>query len=48
VLTVLSVFIARQQGQPALPVVAEHLGIASLVMLLSWLVGMGVNRWLGV
>jgi 2-oxoglutarate dehydrogenase E2 component (dihydrolipoamide succinyltransferase) len=27
---------------------AEHLGIASLVMLLSWLVGMGVNRWLGV
>jgi VIT1/CCC1 family predicted Fe2+/Mn2+ transporter len=48
VLTVLSVFIARQQGQPALPVVAEHLGIASLVMVLSWLVGMGVNRWLGV
>jgi VIT1/CCC1 family predicted Fe2+/Mn2+ transporter len=42
------VFIARQQGQPALPVVAEHLGIASLVMVLSWLVGMGVNRWLGV
>lgn len=48
VLTVLSVFIARQQGQPALPVVTEHLGIASLVMVLSWLVGMGVNRWLGV
>jgi VIT1/CCC1 family predicted Fe2+/Mn2+ transporter len=48
VLTVLSVFIARQQGQKALPVVAEHLGIASLVMVLSWLVGMGVNRWLGV
>jgi vacuolar iron transporter family protein len=35
VLTVLSIFIARQQGESALPVVAEHLGIASLVMILS-------------
>lgn len=48
VLTALSIFIARQQGEPALPVVAEHLGIASLVMILSWLVGMGVNHWLGI
>jgi len=48
VLTVLSVFIAKQQGESALPVVAEHLGIASLVMILSWLVGMGVNHWLGI
>lgn len=48
VLTVLSVFIAKQQDEPWLPVVAEHLGIASLVMVLSWLVGMGVNNWLGV
>lgn len=48
VLTLLSIFIAKQQGESALPVVAEHLGIASLVMILSWLVGMGVSHWLGV
>ena len=48
VLTAISIFIARQQGESVLPVVAEHLGIATLVMVLSWLAGIGVNRWLGV
>lgn len=46
VLTLLSIFIARQQGQAALPVVAEHLAIASTVMVLSWFVGIGVSLWL--
>lgn len=48
VLTVLSIFIAKQQNEPSWSVVAEHLGIATLVMMLSWLVGMGVNNWLSV
>lgn len=47
VLTVLSLFIARQQDESAVPVIAEHLGIATAVMVLSWLVGMGVNHWSG-
>ncbi len=46
VLTLLSIFIAKQQQQSSWSVVAEHLGIASLVMVLSWLVGAGVNQWL--
>jgi vacuolar iron transporter family protein len=46
VLTILSIFIAKQQKEPCWSVVAEHLGIATLVMILSWLVGMGVNNWL--
>lgn len=46
VLTLVSVFIARQQGEKPLPIVAEHLAIAAAVMLLSWLVGLGVNQWL--
>lgn len=48
VLTLLSIFIARQQGQAAWPAVAEHLGIATVVIVLSWMVGLGVHRWLGV
>ena len=44
VLTVMSVFIARQQKLAPWPVIAEHLGIAALVTALSWLVGLGVNR----
>lgn len=44
VLTLLSVFIARQQGQAPLPVIAEHLGIGIAVTFISWLVGTGVNR----
>lgn len=48
ILAAISIFIARQQGESVLPVVAEHLGIATLVMVLSWLAGIGVNRWLGV
>ena len=48
VLTAISIFIARQQGESVLPVVTEHLGFATLVMVLSWLAGIGVNRWLGV
>jgi vacuolar iron transporter family protein len=48
VLTALSIFIASQQGQAIVPVVAEHLGIATTVMVLSWLAGLGVHHWLGV
>jgi VIT1/CCC1 family predicted Fe2+/Mn2+ transporter len=44
VLTIMSIFIARQQKLAPLPVIAEHLGIATLVTILSWLVGLGVNR----
>lgn len=47
VLTMLSVFIARRQNEPVMPVIAEHLGIATAVMMLSWLVGWGVNQWFG-
>lgn len=48
VLTILSIFIAKQQHESSWSVVAEHLGIATLVMILSWLVGAGVNNWLSV
>jgi len=44
VLSVLSVFIARQQQLAPWGVISEHLSIAALVMVLSWLVGVGVNR----
>jgi vacuolar iron transporter family protein len=44
VLTLLSVFIARQQGLAPLPVIAEHLSIGVAVTVISWLVGTGVNR----
>lgn len=44
VLALLSLFIARQQGQSAASVVAEHLTIGIVVTFLSWLVGIGVGR----
>jgi vacuolar iron transporter family protein len=44
VLTLLSVFLARRQQISAGSVIMEHLFIATVVMALSWLVGIGVNR----
>lgn len=47
VLTALSYFIASTQGRSALPIIAEHLLIGFVVVVLSWLAGMGVNRAFG-
>ncbi len=43
VITVLSFFLARAQGSNPVPVVAEHLVIASVVVVLSHFIG----RWVG-
>lgn len=43
VIGVLSYFLARAQGEKPLPVIAEHLGIAILVVVLSHLIG----GWVG-
>ena len=43
VITVLSYFLAKSQGERPLPIIAEHLGIAILVVLLSHLIG----AWVG-
>lgn len=47
ILTGLSIYIARMRSIPAFPVVAEHLAIALLVMVLSWVVGTGVRYAFG-
>lgn len=47
VMVLLSVFIARRQGQKPLLIILEHLGIAVVVVVLSWLVGTGISRMIG-
>ena len=44
VITALSYFLARSQGTRPLHVIGEHLGIAALVVVLSHLIGVWVNR----
>lgn len=44
VMILLSVFIARRQEQKAALIIVEHLGIATVVVALSWLVGTGIDR----
>ena len=44
VITVLSYFIARVQKASPIAIIAEHLGIASLVVFLSHLIGLWVGR----
>jgi VIT1/CCC1 family predicted Fe2+/Mn2+ transporter len=41
-LTALSIDVARRQSTPALPLAAEHLGVATLVVIAAHLVGLGV------
>lgn len=47
VITVLSYFLARAQNESPIAIVAEHLGIAILVVLLSHLIGVWVSRTFG-
>ena len=47
VITVLSYFIARAQKASAVAIIAEHLGIALLVVVLSHLIGLWVGRTFG-
>lgn len=47
VMILLSVFIARRQKQGAALIIAEHLGIAVIVVVLSWLVGNGISQMVG-
>jgi len=47
VITVLSYFIARAQKAAAVAIIAEHLGIAMLVVVLSHLIGLWVGRTFG-
>ena len=44
VITVLSYFLAKAQNVAPLPTIAEHLGIAVLVVVLSHLIGIWVSR----
>jgi len=47
VITVLSYFLARAQNESPTAIVAEHLGIAILVVLLSHFIGVWVSRTFG-
>ncbi len=47
VIVVLSYFLARSQGERALPVALEHLGIAIVVVVLSQLIGAWVGAEFG-
>lgn len=47
VITALSYFVARAQKQRPLPIIAEHLGIAVLVVVLSHLIGTWVRSTFG-
>ncbi|MDX1516311.1 MAG: hypothetical protein R3288_05695 [Woeseiaceae bacterium] len=47
VIAVLSYFLARAQNEPALPIIAEHLGIAIVVVVLSHLIGAWVGATFG-
>lgn len=44
VIVVLSYFLARSQGEPPLAIIAEHAGIAMLVVFLSHYIGVWVSR----
>jgi VIT1/CCC1 family predicted Fe2+/Mn2+ transporter len=47
VITVLSYFLAKLQGERPLPIIAEHVGIAILVVVLSHLIGAWVGATFG-
>lgn len=47
VIAVLSYFLARSQNSSPAAIIAEHLGIAVLVVVLSHLIGAWVNRAFG-
>ncbi len=47
VIAVLSYFLARAQGERPLPIIAEHLGIAIIVVILSHLIGVWVANTFG-
>lgn len=47
VITVLSYFLARSQNERPLPIIAEHLGIAILVVVLSHFIGAWVGATFG-
>jgi VIT1/CCC1 family predicted Fe2+/Mn2+ transporter len=47
VIVVLSYFLARAQQAAPLPVIGEHVGIAAIVVVLSYLIGAWVNRMFG-
>ena len=47
VITILSYFLARSHKERPAPIIAEHLGIAILVVLLSHLIGAWVGRTFG-
>ncbi|MDH3747023.1 MAG: hypothetical protein OER97_02355 [Gammaproteobacteria bacterium] len=47
VIIVLSYFLAKAQHERALPIIAEHVGIASLVVVLSHLIGAWVGSTFG-
>jgi len=47
VITVLSYFLSRSQGENPLPIIAEHLGIAILVVILSHWIGAWVGATFG-
>ena len=47
VITVLSYFLARSQGANPLAIIAEHVGIAIIVVILSHLIGVWVNSTFG-
>jgi len=47
VIIVLSYFLAKAQREPAIPIIAEHLGIAILVVILSHLIGAWVGSTFG-
>jgi VIT1/CCC1 family predicted Fe2+/Mn2+ transporter len=47
VIVVLSYFLARAQNESPLAIIAEHVGIAVLVVVLSHLIGVWVSRTFG-
>ncbi|NNC78346.1 MAG: hypothetical protein HKN77_10315 [Woeseiaceae bacterium] len=47
VISVLSYFLAKAQNERPLPIIAEHLGIAALVIVLSHLIGAWVGATFG-
>lgn len=47
VISVLSYFLARAQGESPWPIIAEHLGIAILVVFLSHFIGVWVASTFG-
>jgi VIT1/CCC1 family predicted Fe2+/Mn2+ transporter len=47
VITVLSYFLAKSRGERPLPIIAEHVGIAIIVVILSHLIGAWVGATFG-